>query len=554
MHTSVEEDLAAAGIIIKDLGDGVVIHLSTRATEINKNNWRNACIVNDWAHSPCPEPPVLDETTEYVQPITIKKGDPRRKMDKRARAFHISINNPTNETMRHLDRTMNECQYARVGYEVGKNHGTPHLQGVLYFTNPRVNHQVFAMIGGVGYCKVCYSSVEKNAIYTAKDDCTLFAVGASPPKQGARNDLDALYDALESGITDRDTLKMRFGGQHLGLVDKWFKLMEPGKDWKPEVRWYFGQSGCGKSTAAKKWLGKEDLWHKACDKPGSQGWIDGYDGHHDVLLDEIRPGFFDVAQILAMLGDGECRMPTKGSFRQFRPRRIAITTVYDPERFWNMSLAYTKQQHGKEDTYYQLERRIDRLIYVPPRHTEKTLPRLKLELLDAKTGDDDNDDILMMAEMPQAGVYPDLEDINETLNPSESDSDIESFASHCSSLSQELCTCRKPLGACICEDFERYVNIDEEEEYFAVPKYDKLMITPVRPASLIEMPVLRSPDEFKSSLAPTSSTSASTEPVQTTFKTSKSMKDNINPYLSKREATRSRLKMKLLLKSKSTKN
>lgn len=448
--TSVESNLRSRGIYIKDLGNDVTVQLCTRASIQNEANWKHACMVNDWTHTPCPQPPKLDDSTEYIENVSFKKGDLRLNMKTRARAFHISINNPTEETMRYVQRTVDQCIYARVGYEVGKNQGTPHLQGVLYFENPRVNHQVFSMIGGVGYCKVCYSSISKNVKYIAKDECTMFAIGAHPPSQGKRSDLSDIYDKLREGWTQREIMDLDPNPQQIYVMEKWLKINEKGKSWKPEVRWYYGESGCGKSVAARKWL-DGDRWERLRDKGGSQGWIDRYDRHADVLLDELRPDTYDPQQLLGMIGDGECCMPTKGSFRQFVPRRIAITTIYTPEQFWALCVAETKIKAGSADEFYQLERRIDAAVYVPPFLSKQN--RYRCPYLTLKRADAQDPDCLVASST------------HDPTNVSEASS-------------EEMCYCHQPVSACVCEDIEHYWYNDEPENYISEEESKEIVKMP----------------------------------------------------------------------------
>jgi len=67
-------------------------------------------------------------------------------------------------------------------------------------------------------------------------------------------------------------------------------------------------------------------------KTNSTGkWWDGYDGHTDILMDDIKDTSREMYTFLLELLDRyDCRVETKGGSRQILAKRIIITSIHSP--------------------------------------------------------------------------------------------------------------------------------------------------------------------------------------------------------------------------------
>lgn len=86
-------------------------------------------------------------------------------MSSKARAFCFTLNNYTaqhEQALKDLD-----CQYIVFGHEVGEQ-GTPHLQGYVYFTNPRSVVAVRKLFPW--HVEVAKGDADQNRDYCTKDD------------------------------------------------------------------------------------------------------------------------------------------------------------------------------------------------------------------------------------------------------------------------------------------------------------------------------------------------------------------------------------------------
>jgi hypothetical protein len=105
------------------------------------------------------------------------------------------------------------------------------------------------------------------------------------------------------------------------------KYYTKGRDWKPKVYWYYGESGSGKTRAAMGESNPNDRWVSM----DSLKWWDGYDGQGDIVIDDFRGSDCRLKTLLRILDRYEYRVEYKGGSTQLLAKRIWITCPYSPE-------------------------------------------------------------------------------------------------------------------------------------------------------------------------------------------------------------------------------
>jgi len=101
-------------------------------------------------------------------------------------------------------------------------------------------------------------------------------------------------------------------------------------DGEMEHEWYYGATGCGKTSMAK--AAHPDAYIK---DPTTQWW-DGYTGQDVVIIDDFDK--FQVKQggdMKRWLDRYAFQAQFKGGYELMRPRKIIVTSQYTPQEIWD---------------------------------------------------------------------------------------------------------------------------------------------------------------------------------------------------------------------------
>lgn len=263
----------------------------------------------------------------------------------KTRGYCFTINNYTDEDTKQVLELQSISKYLIVGKEVGEN-GTAHYQGYVFFENPRHFNAVKKLLTRA-HIEVTGGTPEQNKKYCSKGGDILIEHG-EVPRAGKRNDIEHIRQVVKEKPKMREVVQEAQSYQAIKVAEVYLKYHEEPRKWKPEVRWYHGSTGSGKTKSAREWLG--DDVYTALD---SIKWWEGYDAHENVLIDDFRKDFCKFHQLLKLLDRYEYKVETKGGSRQFLAKKIAITAPYPPNSIYNT----------REDVK-QLLRRIDDVILV----------------------------------------------------------------------------------------------------------------------------------------------------------------------------------------------
>lgn len=264
----------------------------------------------------------------------------------KSRDYCYTLNNWTqDEYDRHIAF---EAQYHVIGKEIGKE-GTPHLQCYIYFTNPRSWNAVQKMMPR------CHIEPTKGTPKEASDYCKKdgdFIEKGTCPQQGKRTDVEVVREELAMGNGIRGVVRRATNLQQIKIAESILKYEEPKRTWKPEVFWYWGLTGTGKSRQAHIDFEGTDFYRKTAN---TGKWWEGYDAHENVLIDDLDANNFPYKNLLDLLDRYECRIECKNGTRQFLAKKIIITASICAQEMF-----YHEHQNGAE-----LLRRIDEFRYFP---------------------------------------------------------------------------------------------------------------------------------------------------------------------------------------------
>lgn len=251
---------------------------------------------------------------------------------KRYRGWHLCLNNPSDDDREAYVALSKKATYMIVANEVGKECGTPHFQGFVYFTNARTQKAILKDLKGRGYVKKSRCSAAVNTAYCEKQGDVFIREGTMP-EQGGRTDIKRVIEAVERGDSMTQIIQdVAVNYQDIQIAKEAMKVLEPPRRDMPEVYWYHGPSGTGKSRDAVAEAEGEDGEFSVYSPLAFSGkFWDGYDGQDHIVIHDFRPGWVPFAVLLQMLDRYEFRVENKGGSRQLRAKKIYITSPFSPE-------------------------------------------------------------------------------------------------------------------------------------------------------------------------------------------------------------------------------
>lgn len=271
------------------------------------------------------------------------------RMATRHHGWCLTINNPGPDQVGVFEQHRPEMDFGIVGRERAPSTGTIHLQAYVHWTAGKTMARMRAIFPRA-HLTVALGTPHQNRDYCSKGGDVVFEWG-EPPIQGRRVDVDSMRMLLQQGANMRQIAYVAQNAGALRLAENWMRMHEVPRDPNrpPEVRWYYGSSGSGKTKSALDWLGPDTY---ICLDKGK--WWDGYDQHNGVLIDDFRDGWCTYNRLLQLLDRYPVTVEVKGGTRQLRAMKIAITAPDRPE------LYYPRIVEDKQ----QLLRRITQVIDV----------------------------------------------------------------------------------------------------------------------------------------------------------------------------------------------
>ena len=285
--------------------------------------------------------------------------DPRKQAP---RNFVYTINNYDESVIEELHKDWYESgkvAYIVSSYEVGAN-GTPHIQGYCELTKPPIKFNALKKVPlfvtahiekRQGTAQQASDYCEKTEDPTYRGPC--YKAGEMS-KQGKRNDLEEVYDAVKAGKRQREIIEefpVAYIKFHKGIDAMRRSLTLPRSSETPkEVIVYYGGTGLGKTRKAVSEYPEAHL-----QGPGMDQWWEGYDGHKVVILDEYR-GQFPFGKLLSILDRYACKVPNKGGCSELLADKIILTMPEHPRHLYPNLAAEVRE--GKLN---QLKRRINKI-------------------------------------------------------------------------------------------------------------------------------------------------------------------------------------------------
>ena len=307
--------------------------------------------------------------------------------------FQFTANNPADhDSLNKLNEAFQsgKLQWLVYGVEAVT---TEHAQGFLWTTEPKTkqqvarwfNQQIFICVPGptkgplyqiayarkaatpevqVGDYHNVYANptlpagVENPAFYPEFEGVELGVrpteeefVAQAPRGQGKRTDLLVVKHAIDAGsrpdnlIAD-DAMFSTFAA-HKAFFDTYASHQRRRTSYQiPLITCLYGPTGSNKTRRAYESDDLDEVWRWT---PAAGAWFDGYNGQRTVIFDEFR-GHLNFGQILSLTDGYPMRVPIKGGFVHWAPKKIFFTSPIPPQE-WYTSLVGS-------DRFEQFERRV----------------------------------------------------------------------------------------------------------------------------------------------------------------------------------------------------
>lgn len=271
----------------------------------------------------------------------------------RARAWMITINNPTDEE----EKNLVEDKHRYLVYQLEKGEeGTLHIQAFVYYENaiafpkkrfPRAHIEKSA-------------NIEKSIEYCQKEDTRVrgpYEFGTKPD-QGKRKDIDEVVAAINAGFSEEDIAEEfpAFYIKYFKGVKALYEIKQKHREKAPHVVWIWGKSGTGKTTSVFERHGRGNVYVK----DGTQWWP-GYNHENAILIDDYD-GRWPFRDLLRLLDGWPYQGQTKGGYTKINSPYIYFTCEFPPEHFYEI-----KDMSGNVDANHlkQIKRRIHETIEMP---------------------------------------------------------------------------------------------------------------------------------------------------------------------------------------------
>lgn len=272
----------------------------------------------------------------------------------KARAYVFTLNNPTEDELENIKKL--KYKYIIIGDETAPDTGTHHYQGYINFNSSTSFNTIKKHIPRA-HIETAKGSPLQNYEYCSKQEIKY--EDGDRPKPGKRTDIDSIKEYIQDtpnpNMVDIIT-NNRTNNQTIKYAESLLKYIEKGRTTKPIVKWYYGDTGTGKTHTAYE--EHENVYIKDnC----LGGFFEGYDAHKTIIIDDMRYDTFKYNHLLVLLHKYPNRVNVKGTSRQNLAHTIIITAPQSPHEMFEGKIT---------ENIGQLLRRIDEIRYFDEKYVE----------------------------------------------------------------------------------------------------------------------------------------------------------------------------------------
>lgn len=288
-------------------------------------------------------------------------------MSKKSRAFCFTKNNPDDTVFNDYENY--NVQFCVYQLEKAPTTETLHLQGFVYFKNPRTIRGIVQRIPFFNKChiEIARGTVQQNIEYVTKEDTQQSEpvfLGEPPQQQGSRTDLQELITYIDEtkkvsydeivikfpliAATKRNYVKDLIALKFKKEAKQYYKDLVNEQTVPKIVKVYYGEPGSGKTSRVFKKYDIDDIYVISLGDGSNSNtlWFDDYQGEPILLLDDFY-GNIKYNFLLRMLDIYPLRVQCKGSYTHVNFRRIYITSNVRPSEWYRKDISALKRRITK---------------------------------------------------------------------------------------------------------------------------------------------------------------------------------------------------------------
>lgn len=231
-------------------------------------------------------------------------------------------------------KKLGNYSYIIVGLETCPTTGKQHHQGYVEYKSAKDVNSIAKKLDHAHVEKAKGNSTS-NIEYCSKEKNIVLQEGEATKGQGARTDLEGMITAIKENpnIKKKDLIELNPGAfaRNYRALDIIKDVYEEQRNWVPEVIYIYGKSGVGKTRMAME-AGATKVKFK-------HGFFDGYNGEETVVFDDVDEWTFfkERNTLLELLDRYPYRINIKGGSRNWAPRKIYITSNFEPSKTFAFS-------------------------------------------------------------------------------------------------------------------------------------------------------------------------------------------------------------------------